>query len=172
MALRESKVTDAEAARDAAQRLLRRHGLGNEPPIPVVGLANDLGLKVFRAPATDSDVSGMLVPEDGTYVIYVNAADAPVRRRFTIAHEIGHWELHRDQVGEGLVDRREHLELPTFQRAGAGTAQERAANAFAAELLMPAWLVKELSPNYDLETLARILHVSQAAMAIRLDELE
>lgn len=166
-----SEAGRLQAARDAAQNLLRRNALGKRPPVPVVRLASSLGLKVFRAAQRDPNVSGMLRAEDGTYVIYVNAQESPVRRRFTIAHEIGHFELHRSQLGGVKVDVLADLKLPTFQRSGAWSPVEREANVFAAELLMPQEAVRNLSRNCDLETLAHIFQVSQSAMAIRLDEV-
>jgi Zn-dependent peptidase ImmA (M78 family) len=53
--------------------------------------------------------------------------------RFTLAHEIGHYRLH-----PGLIQHRELL-LPSARR----TREERDADLFAAELLMPSKLLRE-----------------------------
>ena len=78
--------------------------------------------------------SGMLLPAERR--ILVNAEEAPVRQRFTIAHELGHWicQCLEGSVG-GSVE-------PVYCRAAdvmSETARlaEREANVFAAELLMP-----------------------------------
>ncbi len=60
---------------------------GDELPVPVESIAEDLlGLAVE---AREIDVSGMLLPAKRR--ILVNAAESEPRRRFTIAHEVGHW---------------------------------------------------------------------------------
>jgi Zn-dependent peptidase ImmA (M78 family) len=99
-------------------------------PVPVEAIAEDyLGLAVTEA---DLDgVSGLLYPSERS--VFLNAAEAPARRRFTLAHELGHWVC---QCLEGT-------EAPVFCRAEqvgfdpAVKALEREANVFAAELLMP-----------------------------------
>src|SRR5215210_3997416 len=56
-------------------------------PVPVEAIAEDLlGLSVEEI---ELDISGMLVP--ATRQIYVNATEPELRRRFTVAHELGHW---------------------------------------------------------------------------------
>jgi hypothetical protein len=83
------------------------------------------------------ECSGMLIPSER--LILGNAAEAtngdvPIRRqRFTIAHELGHWICHAQNVGE---------EQATFCRSrdlsqDADRDLEREANVFGAELLMP-----------------------------------
>ena len=55
-------------------------------------------------------LSGLLLPSLGE--IWVNAGEArewPGRRRFTIAHELGHWCLHRT---DGAVWCRKHAVDP------------------------------------------------------------
>jgi hypothetical protein len=89
-------VTDARAG-----ELLRRYREsfgGAELPVPVESIAEDLlGLHVVES--DELGVSGLLLPLERE--IWVNAAEAresPGRRRFTIAHELGHWVC---QVLEG-----------------------------------------------------------------------
>src|SRR5262249_24490499 len=69
---------------------LRYHALfgGEELPVPVESIAEDLlGLAIHEQEL--DGVSGLLYPEQRE--IYVNVSDISVRRRFTIAHELGHW---------------------------------------------------------------------------------
>lgn len=60
-------------------------------------------------------------------------------RRFTLAHEIGHWLLHREVVL--------FRETPVTDASlrSPSTPREREANVFAAELLMPGKLVAQIS---------------------------
>jgi hypothetical protein len=121
-----SAVTD-DRAHALRARYARRFG---DPgfPLPVESIAEDLlGLDVQRVPMV---CSGMLLPSERR--ILVNSDEAPVRQRFTIAHELGHWIC---QCLEGSVE-------PVYCRAAdvmSETARlaEREANVFAAELLMP-----------------------------------
>src|SRR5206468_6084969 len=65
--------------------------------------------------------------------ILVKSDDVPTRRRFTIAHELGHWILRRS-------------EAPGFADAASHATLERWCDQFAAGLLMPKeWLLRELS---------------------------
>src|SRR4051794_28230801 len=103
---------------------------GEELPVPVEAIAEDLlGLAIETSP--DLPVSGMLLPSERR--ILVRADESEARRRFTIAHELGHWIC---QCLEGDVQ-------PVFCRAAeigvnaVGKALEREANVFAANLLMP-----------------------------------
>jgi hypothetical protein len=81
-------VTDPRAAA-LLRRYLDTFG-GEELPVPVESIAEDLlGLRVCDA---ELDCSGMLVPAERR--IWINALEATQnagRRRFTIAHELGHW---------------------------------------------------------------------------------
>ena len=87
--------------------------------------------------APGQSLSGMLLPGPGE--IWVSAVEArqwPARRRFTIGHELGHWEMHRTGQ-ESLFCRRTSVdEAP----APAARDIEEEASAFAAALLMPQWL--------------------------------
>src|SRR5947208_695886 len=114
------------------------HALFKDPaelPVPVEAIAEDLlGLRIVEEPL---DVSGLLYPTQR--LIVLNADESPVRRRFTLAHELGHWVC---QCLEGT-------EAPVFCRhqdvaVSADRALEREANIFAAELLMPPSIVHAL----------------------------
>ncbi len=113
----------------------RYHALfaGAELPVPVEAIAEDL-LGLYTETAS-LDCSGLLVPPERRVVI--NAAEPRPRRRFTLAHELGHWVC---QVLDGRV-------APVYCRAAdlapdADRSLEREANVFAAELLMPEPLVR------------------------------
>ena len=102
-----------------------------ELPVPVESIAEDLlGLRVQEAPM--SGISGFLYPAER--VIFLNASDTPQRRRFTLAHELGHWICqHLEGAREPVYCRHEDVTAA----APPDRAREREANVFAAELLMP-----------------------------------
>jgi Zn-dependent peptidase ImmA (M78 family) len=163
-------------ARDAAAELLRRAKV-DEPPIPVEYLAKRLGAEVRYEPL-EGDLSGILFREEGRTIIGVNARHSKPRQRFTIAHEIGHLELHE---GYGIhVDHK----FPIRRRRDGRSSQavdfdEIEANGFAAELLMPTEMLEhdldDTEPDYEDDELTRWLadryKVSLQAMAIRLGNL-
>lgn len=165
-----------ETVEARAERLLGELGV-QTAPIPVDRVAARVGLQVERTSFGD-DVSGVLVIEDGRGVIGVNAAHAPVRQRFTIAHEIGHYILHRDQLSV-FIDKQMRQYLAAFrdgQSASGEHRREREANGFAAALLMPAALLREevarlrldLEDEESVGILAARFKVSQRAMDLRL----
>jgi Zn-dependent peptidase ImmA (M78 family) len=136
-------------------------------PVNVVAIAQALGLSVWEE-VLDKNISGKLFrdPVNGGssgFSIVVNAPDALNRKRFTVAHEIAHFILHRNQIGEGLSD-------DTFYRSGLSTAQEVEANKMAADIIMPYQLIDSLQRNgtVSVSDLARALQVSEVAMMIRL----
>lgn len=141
----------------------------NEAPVNVTGIAEALGLSVWESDAElPEGVSGKLFkdPISGGaegFSIIVRESDPYVRRRFTVAHEIAHFVLHRDQIGDSLAD-------DELYRSGLSTRQEAQANRFAADILMPRNLVTRYVNQYgkDPQTLASLFRVSERAMRIRL----
>lgn len=106
-------------------------------PIDPFQIAASLGIRVFRTPL-EIGTAGFILKEkdDELPVIYLNASDGLQRQRFTLAHELGHYVEHRDDAQIAYMDMRDEL-------AYSGTdCTERWYNAFAAELLMPAALIK------------------------------
>jgi Zn-dependent peptidase ImmA (M78 family) len=158
-------------ARTAAEKLIERLGV-ETAPVDVESIASMLDLGVVTEDL-GSEISGLLVSRDGSASIAVRRADHPNRRRFTIAHEIGHFVLRHHTQGSELVhaDRHEQV-IYRSPRASEGLDPiEVQANQFAASLLMPAKLVREhverrqkpLSEG-DVKALANEFKVSEQAM--------
>jgi len=97
------------------------------------------------------------------FSIAVNARHAPVRKRFTVAHEIAHFILHRSKLDEGLVD-------DAMYRSSLSTKEEIESNKLAADILMPFPLIKALLDDgvREIGALALRFQVSEDAMKIRL----
>lgn len=139
----------------AAARLLRKSW--NQATGPVVHLVRHLearGVVVARIPpaaATESIDAFSSAPHGRPVIVLSNPAN-PMRRRFSVAHELGHLLLHPDPA------------------PGSGH-HEREANTFAAELLMPAAEIADRLPApVDLATLKDVADgygVSVAALAYR-----
>lgn len=145
--------------------IIRRHQ--KSPPVDVVAIANDFQINVYTAMG-DENLSGKIVRSDrhggvSGYAIFVNNNDKRTRQRFTIAHEIAHYLLHKNEIGDGIVE-------DALYRSGLSNKQEAEANRLAADILMP-WHLLNMVMNDQVKTisnLADIFHVSESAMSIRL----
>jgi len=110
--------------------------------------------------------SGMATKTDYGWIIVLNAAEAMVRQRFSLAHEIKH------VLDDGLIDIAGGL-YPATRGYGAEERTERVCDRFAAALLMPKVLLRAdwADGLQDIAKLSRRYHVSRAAMGIRLRQL-
>jgi len=179
---------------------------GVDAPVPVEAIADShFGLLVDEgtdlaalAALSGGDggpggtVSGLLLPDrKEIWVDAGEAARAPGRRRFTIAHEIGHWVLHclhgaagtgrpvhcrAAEVREGGAADRAEADRPPLapgprvRPARSYPPSELEANGFAAALLMPPALVVREHERLkgDCPALACAFGVSRLAMERRL----
>lgn len=158
-----------------ARSLLRELGVQGAP-VDVTEVARRLGVEVAARPVEDS-VSGVLVVRGRRGAIGVNRNHHPHRQRFTVAHELGHFLLHRD-AGSVFVD--STLTFYRDRRSADGVyLQEMEANTFAAELLMPEERVREELDRDEIDVhdevalgkLAARFDVSRQALTIRLVRL-
>ena len=167
-------------ARHQAEKLIQELKIEG-PRVDVEAVAEALGLPVYYDDLGDPSVSGLLVSDGEDTAIFIKHDDASVRKRFSIAHEIGHHVLgHQFEDGQVHVDRG-HIITPRDSRSSTGEdPREVEANQFAAALLMPQSLIRAravaLSKGSALRDdhvvqLAKEFEVSQQAMTIRLTTL-
>ncbi|MDY7092611.1 MAG: ImmA/IrrE family metallo-endopeptidase [Acidobacteriota bacterium] len=168
-------MTWTTRAAERAQELLNELQV-HEAPIDVRDIGRQLGVIVLEEDL-EGEVSGMLTREARRPVILVNRSDSITRKRFSIAHELGHFLLHKETV---FVDRRVRFRN---QRSSLGIDREEIeANQFAAELLMPTDFIGRIFSQLqdagcaeDCEELvskmAGSFEVSPQAMEIRLVNL-
>jgi hypothetical protein len=148
----------AEIRRQAA-RLLQSAGVTREP-VSLRDVVSALNLEVVQTSGEPFYCEAALEPVGDGHRIVLHGRSSERRRRFTIAHEVGHFVLHPQRLAP--------------QRNGGGNAawqaQEREADQFAAELLMPEDLVREavLVHGVDTDRLADRFEVSRRAMQTRL----
>lgn len=146
-------------------------------PVDLEGLARRLGISISHELMPDS-ISGSIerMPND-SFMIRVNSRHGENRRRFTIAHEIGHFVSHRHLLGKGTNDsmayRTDRSEAHFNPEITA--SHETDANRFAAALLMPEELVwdaylRAKRPK-DVTDIAKQFQVSPQAMEIRIKGL-
>lgn len=68
----------------------------SELPVSVTRIAREFGIRVFKSSGWPDKLSGLIRKNHGKYEIFVNGQHPLARRRFTIAHELAHFILHRD----------------------------------------------------------------------------
>ncbi|MEI2747294.1 MAG: ImmA/IrrE family metallo-endopeptidase [Ferruginibacter sp.] len=121
-------------------------------------------------------VSGILLIEKSSATIGYSKHENIKRQRFTKAHELGHFMLHRG--GSLFIDKDFKMYRPSLG-GPSNEWQEWEANEFAVCILMPEHLVrdevKKIQIDYDedwVEELAKKFNVSVSAMSIRISRLE
>jgi hypothetical protein len=145
--------------RRQAVRLLQRAGVSREP-VSLRDVVSALNLEVVQTAGEPFSCEAALERVGDGHRIVLHGPSSERRRRFTIAHEIGHFVLHPRRLAP--------------QRNGGGNMawqeQEREADQFAAELLMPEVLVREAVSLHGPDTgrLADRFEVSRQAMLTRL----
>lgn len=153
------------------------------PPVPVDQLIRAQGVEIAKK-RFDDETSGLIYvdPKNGHAVIGLNVSHSKTRQRFTLAHELGHFMLHKRSEGGLHVDERDFFVRFRDQHSADGSdREEREANAFAAELLMPTSFLERgvkdmgdglsLSDDTAFRDLAKIYGVSLQALSIRLANL-
>lgn len=147
----------------------------NELGGDIVTLANKLEVKVFVEELWPYD-SGYLeyAPTCGSasnFRIVVNSKQSPERQRFTVAHELAHYLLHKDDPEFVFRTETSHRSDDPFEYLESEDVRmEREANAFAAALLMPPNLFVPACQqlNGDSKTIAKLFFVSEQAVKIRI----
>lgn len=152
-------------AETRANELTKRY---EEPPIPVLEIAERSGVNVIFADFGENTdtVSGFC--DFANARIYVNADDLQERQSFTMAHELGHWVLHRDIY---LKQPDLYPVLPRFSEPDKSDPLEKEANKFAACLLVPTRLLAPVR-SAPSAALARVFRVSRSMMEWRLKNTE
>lgn len=140
-------------------------------PIDVKQVLEKFGIKVQTMPLK-SDTSGLLVKDKANepFKAVSNIENHPHRKRFTYAHELGHY-IHSyqdlpDKEVAGKVEKRDEL-------ASSGTDPDEIwANKFAAALLMPASIVRNYwAQGMIVPAMSALFDVSSEAMTNRLSTL-
>jgi Zn-dependent peptidase ImmA (M78 family)/DNA-binding XRE family transcriptional regulator len=137
-----------------------------DPPVDLDRVTRALHIPVIAWSFPDALSALLADTEEGGFVIGVNRWHHPNRRRFSIAHECGH-AVMRHRAGFYL----DFTDVDPFgDPRKSRFVDERAANAFAAALLMPSkWLRSDVKTDLDdVATLAARYRVSEEAMSFRM----
>lgn len=138
-------------------------------PIKLGELAKELGL-IVKLATLPANISGEIKEVEGYVIIKINRHDVKARQRYTLAHEISHFLLHRHLLREGISD-------DVLYRSTQSNRVEAEANRLAADIIMPS---SHIDYSYNLhfngkkdailfESMAETLQVSVVALKYRLE---
>lgn len=145
--------------RDMARKVLRDTRVV-QAPVPINDIAAHYGFKVALLDQPPEKFSGILHKEKKA--IGINKHHHPVRQRFSLAHELGHYFLDHPTADEILPD---EIELTERKRC------EAEADEFAGELLVPRELLKNaFKQSHDIEFLKNHFQVSRHVIVIQLSK--
>ena len=138
-------------------------------PVDLIKLANNFNIEVYQS-ELENKVSGAIKYDKNQdrYTILLNEKDSENRKRFTIAHELGHYFLHTEilKSDEILVDTLYRM------KSDENRELEKEADYFAGALLMNKKLLEKMyDQGYSISSLAQIFEVSESAMTVRMDIL-
>lgn len=149
--------------RQAARNVIAKYGIKG-PPVGVDRIAASEGLEVRLMNSWSSSVSGLLLREEK--LIGLNAQHTRRRRRFSLAHELGHWFMRHDFPWH---DEEVTIDNPPAMEEGGKPPEEGEADEFAGELLAPrAFLKDAMKRTKDATELADLFDISEEALWVRI----
>jgi len=121
-------------------------------------------LNIRLMPNWPESVSGLLLRD--SRVVGLNGRHAPTRRRFSLAHELGHWFLRHDQTWH---EEEITIDSPPEQfSVDANKIAESEANEFAGELLASRAMLKDsIKHEQDGNKLAALFGMSPQALWVQ-----
>lgn len=144
-------------------------------PVDLDGMFEQLGIEFCQEHIRTGE-SGWIERDGERYRVVVNADEPEARRRFTAAHELAHYLLHRDLMDHGARMNR-HTDRLFGDTESEGESlfnrhHEVQANRLAAQIVMPASLVRQKhAAGLGAAEMAAAFVVSKPAMEIRLKTL-
>lgn len=139
-------------------------------PVKLGAIAKALGL-IVKSSTLRPGISGFIKETDGVVIIKINRHDSKERQRFTLAHELAHFLLHKNEIKNGIED-------TTLFRSSLSNDLEVEANKLAADIVMPFSLINKvkLPPDakfeFRVEAIASLAELSIPAVEIRLGKKE
>lgn len=137
-------------------------------PVDVFALCKelkpDIPIRVEIRDDMPGTLSGFILKKNGKCYIFCNGNEPKTRQRFTLAHELAHYLLHWDKIGEKYPEN-------FLLRGGLPNEDETEANQLAADILMPQSKVHEYINSREevsMTKMAKDFNVSRQALSIRL----
>lgn len=123
----------------ATEEIIRVRGITKPGEIDLEAIAKTLKADVVELPLAGCEAR--IIGNDKEATISINSRSSYARKRFSLGHELGHWQLHR---GMNFSCRDEDIGR-SFNKS---KPREREADEFSANLLMPDFLFKPLAKSY------------------------
>lgn len=148
-----------------AERIVYDLGISRPEDIDVDAIALTLGVKVKYEPLVDCEA--LIVGHGENAIATINCLSMRERQRFSLGHELGHWNYHK---GRMLYCTQSDIEGHSEK----AREMERVADRFASSLLMPSFLfrpalfahkklswkaVRELAKEFECSPLATALRM-------------
>ena len=159
-----ANIANYSMAKNMAHTVLSKYNI-TKPPVDVMNIVKKEGLNIvyFTPKEEGMDILGFLDLQEKA--IYVNSLNPVNRQTFTMAHELGHWFMHKQEIQDNpnsyIVFRKNQEGNPSRDR------KEAEANFFAASLLVPYKFLDEYY-GVDIPTLSKIFMVSPSVIENRL----
>lgn len=153
-------------------------------PVNLLKIANNNGITVYDADFNklgNKNVSGAIRYIDGKFSILLNKEETEERKRFTLAHELGHFfldneilkssKIHVDTLYRASADS-SYVSQEMQREAQTKLTSENEIDYFAGALLMNEMMLRKVFQiEHSTEKLAKLFNVSYSAMTVRLDIL-
>lgn len=148
-----------------AEQFLDELGISTPEDIDIDAIAYCAGAEVDYRKLVGCEAQ--IIGRKNKAIIYVEKNTRPTRRRFSAAHELGHWHHHR---GQSFVCRPEDIGRPIDVKS---QNAERVADAYAADLILPRFMIEpqlqslERFTFHELIDLANTFSASVTSTSIR-----
>ena len=179
--IRDLYLSKEISVKDAADKILTEYNYKDNLPVPIVDIMKKLSFKVYEQVFSDEDLCGFIAIDHelehdfGTdKLVVVDRRDNPGHQRFTMAHELCHYIFDFDRTKETAY-------YSAYRKSTCEEAEEKNANEFARNLLMPAdsfrakyeYYSKKNIDLYDMvNQLSDDFGVSATAIKRRFEELK
>lgn len=156
----------AQFVRKMARKVLADSHV-KKPPVDLVLILNAHGIQYEEVEGFPDNVDALIIEDGAKIYAAVNASHHLHRRRFSLAHELGHYFLHREDVTQDSVT----IDSPSIEETGEGTKSlaEIEADLFAGELLVPLEMLKA-HISESIPAISKLFVVSEQVVSIAISQ--
>lgn len=150
--------------RQMAKKILSESRI-QQPPVDLRAIASKHGIEYVEMDEFPDTVDALIIEDGAKVYAAVNKKQHVHRQRFSLAHELGHYFLHKGGIPEDPVT----IDNPPNDDWEEGTKDpaEREADLFAGELLVPLPMLKQ-HKSKNLGELSAVFLVSEQVISIAL----
>ena len=148
--------------RQMAKKILKE-SLITAPPVDLLKILKTNGIQYEEVEDFPDTVDALFIEDGQNTFAAVNARQHPHRQRFSLAHELGHYFLHKHFTAEDPIT----IDAPPSEESDFGTKSpiEIEADIFAGELLVPFEMLKTHATK-SIPELSKVFLVSEQVVSI------